>query len=151
MPREDHMTIDPADRFAVQDCLGRYLSALDRGDLDGVFATLATPDCRFVDTRGNIHSGPAQIRAMLEGLVGDPDFRGRQHIVTPLFAERIGADIIVESYWMVVKWSFAENRKEIFSIGHSRDTLTQCDDGWRIRERRLSWRTEQHGPWHGAH
>lgn len=149
MSRDIITTIDPADRLAVQDCLGHYLAALDRGDLDGVMAMLATPDCQFIDTRGNIHSGHVEIRAMLAGLIGDPDFRGRQHIVTPLFAKREGRGIIVESYWMVVKWTFADNRKEIFSIGQSRDTLVHGEGGWRISERSLSWRTEQHGPWVG--
>lgn len=149
MPGDTITIMDSAERLAAQDCLGRYLAALDRGDLDGVMAELAMPDCRFTDTRGNVHSGHGEIRAMLAGLVGDPDFRGRQHIVTPLFATQEGRAIVVESYWMVVKWTFADNRKEIFSIGHSRDTLVPGEGGWKISERSLSWRTEQHGPWIG--
>ena len=144
---QDHV-ISVDDRMAVYDLLGRYVWALDSGDADG-FVNLFTPDGSFVDTRGNRHGGPDGLRKAVMGYFNDPDFRGRQHLVTHLFVEGEPGRYTVTSYWTVIKWWFERNEKAVFSTGWSKDTCVKTPGGWKIEERALGWWTDQHCPWVG--
>ena len=144
---QDHV-ISVDDRMAVYDLLGRYVWALDSGDADG-FVNLFTPNGSFVDTRGNRHGGPEGLRKAVMGYFNDPDFRGRQHLVTHLFVEGEPGRYTVTSYWTVIKWWFERNEKAVFSTGWSKDTCVKTPAGWKIEERALGWWTDQHCPWVG--
>lgn len=143
----DHV-ISVDDRMAVYDLLGRYVWALDTGDADA-FVSVFTADGSFVDTRGNRHGGPDGLRKAVMGYFNDPDFRGRQHLVTHLFVEGEPGRYTVTSYWTVIKWWFERNEKAVFSTGWSKDTCVKTATGWKIQERALGWWTDQHCPWVG--
>jgi uncharacterized protein (TIGR02246 family) len=133
------------DRAAIDDVLGRYVWTLDTGDADGVAACF-TPDGSALDTQGNRYS---DIKSFALEFIERPDFRGRQHVVTHLFYEGDSERCVVTSYWTVVKWRFAQNTKEVASVGYSHDTMEKRDGRWLIHERALGWLTDQHGPWFG--
>jgi uncharacterized protein (TIGR02246 family) len=141
-------TISPQDRFAIQDLIGRYVWALDSGDVDGV-AAVFTPDGRAIDTQGNRYEGEGAARRFAIEFTTRPDFRGRQHLVTPLFFEGEGDRYVVTSYWTVVKWRFALNTKEVAVTGWSKDTVVRTDAGWLIEERWLGWYNDRVSPWVG--
>ncbi len=140
--------ISVENRTAVYDRLGRYVWALDTGDVDGVVACF-TPDGRASDTQGNFYGGPDGIRNFALEFVTRPDFRGRQHQVTHLFVEGDDSRCVVTSYWTVVKWYFDEDRKAIVSTGWSKDTCVKAEGDWLIEERWLGWFTDRHAPWVG--
>ena len=138
----------PEDRFAIQDLIGRYLWALDTGDVDGVVAVF-TPHGTVIDTQANRYEGADGPRKFAVEFITREDFRGRQHLVTPLFFEGAGDRYVVTSYWTVVKWRFALGTKEVASTGWSKDTVVRENGRWLIQERWLGWFNDRHGPWVG--
>ncbi len=136
------------DRNAVYDRLGRYVWALDIGDVDGVVACF-TPDGRASDTQGNVYEGSGAIARFAREFIARPDFRGRQHQVTHLFVDGDDRRCVVTSYWTVVKWYFDEDRKAIVSTGWSKDTCVKTGGDWLMAERWLGWFTDKHAPWVG--
>ena len=136
------------DRAAIADRLGRYVWALDTGNVPGVVACF-TPDGTAVDTRGNRYDGDGAIARFASEFINRPDFRGRQHLVTHLFFEGDSERCVVTSYWTVVQWLVAEERKIVAAIGYSTDTCVKIDGDWLIAERWLGWFSDQHGPWVG--
>lgn len=147
---EDRMTqtIAPEDRLAIEDLIGRYVWALDTGDVDGVEAVF-TPEGRAIDTVGNVYEGPGAARRFAVEFTTRPDFRGRQHFVTPLFFEGEGDRYVVTSYWTVFKWRFELGVKEVAVTGWSKDTVVRTPKGWLIEERWLGWFNDKRGPWVG--
>ena len=140
--------ITPEDRFAIEDLIGRYLWNLDTGDVEGVVAVF-TPDGVVIDTQANRYEGEGGSRRFAVEFITREDFRGRQHLVTPLFFEGGGDRYVVTSYWTVVKWRFALGTKEVASTGWSKDTVVRIDGRWLIQERRLGWWNDKHSPWVG--
>lgn len=136
------------DRAAISDCLGRYVWALDTGDVEGVVACF-TPDGVTVDTQGNRDEGADGVRNFALRFITRPDFRGRQHQVTHLFFEGDSERCVVTSHWTVMQWTVSANRKEVASIGYSYDTMVKHEGRWLIGERVLGWLSDQHGPWFG--
>ena len=141
-------TISVEDRLAIYDRLGRYVWALDTGDVAGVEACF-TPDARMTDTQGNVYDGPGGARRFASEFVTRPEFRGRQHLVTHLFVEGGDEQYIVTSYWTVVQWLTKAGEKAVVSIGWSKDTCVRTTSGWLISERWLGWFSDAHGPWVG--
>lgn len=140
--------ITPQDRFAIEDLIGRYVWALDTGDIDGVEAVF-TEDGRAIDTVGNIYEAPGAARRFATEFTTREDFRGRQHFVTPLYFEGEDDRYVVTSYWTVFKWRFELGVKEVAVTGWSKDTVVRTDRGWLIQERWLGWFNDKIGPWVG--
>jgi len=136
------------DRAAIADRLGRYVWALDTGDVEAVAACF-TPDGVAVDTQGNRYEGSNGIRSFAAEFIGRADFRGRQHQVTHLFWDGDRQRCAVTSYWTVFKWYFEENRKTVAGLGYSRDVCVKIGGAWLIAERHLHWLSDRHGPWFG--
>ncbi len=134
------------DREAIRDRLGRYAWALDIGDAEGVAACF-TRDGVAVDSQGNRYT---DIVAFANAFIGREDFRGRKHLINPLFFDGDCARCVLTSYWTVVKWYFAEQRMAVVATGYSLDTMAKQPDGdWLIAERVIRWFSDQHGPWMG--
>ena len=140
--------IPTEDRFAIEDLIGRYLWNLDTGDVEGVVSVF-TPGGTVIDTQGNRYEGEDGPRKFAVEFINREDFRGRQHLVTPLYFEGEGDRYVVTSYWTVVKWRFALGTKEVASTGWSKDTVVRTDGRWLIEERWLGWWNDKHGPWVG--
>ena len=56
---------------------------------------------------------------------------------------------VVTSYWTVFRWQFKAEKREVASIGYSKDTMVKRQGKWLISERALYWLTDEHGPWFG--
>jgi hypothetical protein len=132
------------DRAAIEDRLGRYAWELDTGNIDGVVACF-TPDGITVDTQGNRRDPTS----FAHDFITRPDFRGRQHQVTHLFFEGDNERCVVTSYWTVFRWQFKAEKRDVASVGYSKDTLVKRQGKWLISERALYWLTDEHGPWFG--
>jgi hypothetical protein len=142
------LDVSVEDRAAIQDTVGRYLWALDIGDAKGVDACFSRT-ARSIDTMGNVYEGEGAILRFAERFIGMQDFRGRKHLVTPLWYERDGARVNLMSYWTVTKWYTATNEMKIVSTGYSEDVFEQQDGKWLFAERRLFHFSDTKGPWMG--
>lgn len=128
--------VSAADRFAIEDILGRYFLAIDTGDVAAVVAQF-TPDgaVRYAD--GSTYEGPDGLRRFAERAIGGDEARGRMHIGRTLFAQRIGDDILLRSYLMVPQAVGGEPGVTIATLRYIEDRFRQTGAGWRIGERAI--------------
>ena len=126
------------DRIEIDELLARYSRALDHrqwADLEAIF----TPDGEF-DAGGLGHPhGPAAIRAMIEGTIGDLD--ATQHLVGKSIIEfsEDGNSAEVRTYLISqhIRESTPGPVKHYFLGGEYADRVVRTTDGWRIAYRRL--------------
>ncbi len=140
------LPVSAEDRHEIHDLLGRYVWAVDTGDVDGI-VSLFTPDgiVRYGD--GEAYESRDGIRRFARLVTGNRGTRGRMHLNLPLFMVRLENGVTLRSYLCVVQWVAEPERKAIRTLSYSDDTCVRTGDGWRIKER-VIWRWNDHlQPW----
>lgn len=127
-----------SDRIEIDELLARYSRALDYRNFDEL-EQIFTPDGEF-DAGGLGHPhGPAAIRAMIEGTIGDLD--ATQHLVGKSIIEfsEDGNSAEVRTYLISqhIRESAPGPVKHYFLGGEYADRVVRTADGWRIAYRRL--------------
>lgn len=134
-------TVSVADQYEMLDTLFAYAWALDRGDLDGVMETFA-PDGAVVRMWGEAPErleGLDAVRGMYENSMRNPNFRGGQHHIRPLFFEDTEGCYILHSYFQYLH-TVAGEAPRIVNLGYYQDTFVKHDGEWRFQEKVI-------GPW----
>ena len=126
--------ISAEDRFAIEDVLGRYLWAVDTGDLPGVLAVFE-PDAVVRYAGGNRYQGEEGLKDFAVRAIGDASAAGRMHLNRSLFAEAIRDTVLLRSYVIVPQSSDGEEGVRITAIRYTEDRLRKNRGGWRIYER----------------
>ena len=128
--------ISAEDRFAIEDVLGRYLWAVDTGDLEAVLAVF-TRDA-IVRYAGGIHyQGGDGLRQFGLKAIGDLSAQGRMHLNQSLFAEATGETVLLRSYVVVPQCSDGSDGVRIATIRYTEDRFRKTPEGWRICERTI--------------
>ena len=135
------MTLDIqqiSDRIEIDELLARYARALDYRNFDaleGIFTADATFDAGSLGSP----SGPAAIRAMIEGTIGHLD--ATQHLVGKSVMEfsSDGDEAEVRTYLISqhIRESAPGPVKHYFLGGEYFDRVVRTPEGWRIAYRRL--------------
>lgn len=125
-----------AERVAIDEVLGRYFLAVDTGDVETVLAQF-TADALVRYGDGTRYEGPAQLREFALRAIGGPEACGRMHVNRPLFAERLGGDILLRSYLMVPHIDGSDRTVTLATLRYIEDRFRLTDAGWRIRERAI--------------
>lgn len=127
-----------SDRIEIDELLARYSRALDYrrfDELEGIF----TPDATFDAGGLGSPTGPANIRAMIEGTIGHLD--ATQHLVGKSLIEFApdGDSAEVRTYLISqhIRESTEGPVKHYFLGGEYYDRVVRTADGWRIAYRRL--------------
>ena len=127
-----------SDRIEIEEMLARYSRALDYrtfGDLEGIFTADATFDAGSLGAP----TGPAAIRAMIEGTIGHLD--ATQHLVGKSLIEfgDDGDSAEVRTYLISqhIRESTPGPVKHYFLGGEYYDRVVRTSAGWRIAYRRL--------------
>lgn len=140
--------ISVADRFAIQDLLGRLYWALDTGDVKGI-TSLFTDDGVMITGSGDRFAGRAELQRFAEHAVG-PNAPGRQHIGRPLYIFRNGDGWTVRSYLTILHCDQETGEKRIRGMSASDDTVVKTAAGWRFKERKNTNWTGKSLPWVGG-
>ena len=126
------------DRIEIDELLARYSRALDYrqfDDLEDVFTADATFDAGGL----GCPTGPANIRAMIEGTIGHLD--ATQHLVGKSIVEFApdGDSAEVRTYLISqhIRESAPTDVKHYFLGGEYYDKVVRTPEGWRIAYRRL--------------
>ncbi len=126
------------DRIEIDELLARYSRALDYrqfDDLEDVFTADATFDAGGL----GCPTGPASIRAMIEGTIGHLD--ATQHLVGKSIVEFApdGDSAEVRTYLISqhIRESAPTDVKHYFLGGEYYDKVVRTPEGWRIAYRRL--------------
>ena len=136
------------DRIEIEELLARYSRALDYrqfDDLEGIFTEEATFDAGGL----GCPTGPANIRAMIEGTIGHLD--ATQHLVGKSIVEfsEDGDSAEVRTYLISQHIREANEGpiKHYFLGGEYADTVVRTPAGWRISYRRLDrmWKQGDRG------
>lgn len=138
MPRTP-LTIEQInDRIEIEELLARYSRALDYrqfDDLEQVF----TPEATFDAGGLGSPTGPANIRAMIEGTIGHLD--ATQHLVGKSIIEfsADGDSAEVRTYLISqhIRESAPTEVKHYFLGGEYYDKVVRTPEGWKIEFRRL--------------
>lgn len=134
------------DRHAVHDLLGRYVWAVDTGDVEAV-VSLFTPDGIVRYGNGEAFESHDGIRRFAQAVTGNPATRGRMHLNHPLYVLPAENGVTLRSYLCVVQWIAEPERKAMRTLSYSDDTCVRTGAGWRIRER-VIWRwNDRVQPW----
>ena len=127
-----------SDRIEIEELLVRYSRALDYrtfGDLEGIFTADATFDAGGLGAP----TGPAAIRAMIEGTIGHLD--ATQHLVGKSIIEFAEGGDAAEVRTYLISQHIRESTpgpvKHYFLGGEYYDRVVRTPDGWRIAYRRL--------------
>jgi 3-phenylpropionate/cinnamic acid dioxygenase small subunit len=127
-----------SDRIEIDELLARYARALDYrnfDELEGIF----TPDATFDAGGLGSPTGPAAIRAMIEGTIGHLD--ATQHLVGKSVMEfsADGDEAEVRTYLISqhIRESAPGPVKHYFLGGEYFDRVVRTPEGWRIAYRRL--------------
>lgn len=127
-----------SDRIEIEELLARYSRALDYRQFDELEA-IFTPDGEF-DAGGLGHpQGPAAIRSMIEGTIGDLD--ATQHLVGKSLIEFSADGDAAEVRTYLISQHIRESApgpvKHYFLGGEYYDRVVRTESGWRIAFRRL--------------
>jgi 3-phenylpropionate/cinnamic acid dioxygenase small subunit len=123
------------DKDAIRELLARYCFLLDGYKLDQ-FAALFTADGEWISRNGTA-KGPADIEALLRGMVPEPaPGRRRKHFTTNIIIDLTGDAATVISNFLVVRDS--EAGPAIAVAGTYEDTVVRTADGWKFKSRKLS-------------
>lgn len=124
------------ERQAMYDTLARYVWCMDTGDIEGVVATF-TPDGVVKDITGKRWDAAAGgARGFATHFLTQPNRRGGQHHVQPLFVEPAEAGAYrVTSYWVSIRWDAQGDTKSIRAMGSYVDTCVKVHDKWLIKEK----------------
>jgi 3-phenylpropionate/cinnamic acid dioxygenase small subunit len=123
------------DKDAIRELLARYCFLLDGYKL-GEFAALFTADGEWISRNGTA-KGPADIEALLRGMVPEPaPGRRRKHFTTNIIIDLMGDAATVISNFLVVRDS--EAGPAIAVAGTYEDTVVRTADGWKFKSRKLS-------------
>ena len=129
-------TVPAEIRFALHDNLFAYAWALDRADAAGVIATF-TKNGSVTNVADRKFSGPEGLAEFCHAVfLVQPNFKGRQHHVQPLFIEPAGDGWKMTSYWMAVAWD-AGRAPTIVSMGYYVDTYAEEDGAWRFADKHI--------------
>jgi hypothetical protein len=137
-----HAPIDPDTYVQMRDCIMRVAWCLDRGDSDGVRQCF-TPDGVVTTADGTRFEGASGVHRFAAQAARNPAFRGRQHHVTPLFAEQSASGPIWTSYYQLLRFDAAARAPEILSLGYYRDVFAVHEGQVLIASRMLlRWNAE---------
>jgi hypothetical protein len=135
MPTVPGPTAD--ERFRILDLLGRYIFAVDTGDIEAVLACFA-PQAWVRYEGGAVYSGCEELRRFAEKVAG-PDTAGRMHLNFPLFFAQEGPVVVVHSYLSIAQWCPPAPPTSFETLRYVRDHCVRCDDGaWRILGRHIA-------------
>lgn len=125
-----------SDRLEIEELLVRYSRAIDHRDFE-TLETLFTDDAEFDAGSLGHPTGPAAIRAMIEGTLTGLD--ATQHLVGKSLVELDGDRAEVHTYLISqhVRESAPGPVKHYFLGGEYADRMVRTADGWRIAYRRL--------------
>jgi ketosteroid isomerase-like protein len=126
--------VSPVDRLAVEDALGRYLLAVDRGDHAGVCACFA-PQATVLYGDGRQFSGADGIAAFARSAIAGPEARQRMHLCRSLFAEPLGDAIVLRSYLIVPQAGGPGEPAQICTMRYVEDTYERSAGRWLIARR----------------
>lgn len=134
--------IDPETYQQMRDCIMRVAWCLDRGDSDGVRQCFM-PDGVVTTADGTRFEGAAGVRRFAAQAARNPAFRGRQHHVTPLFAEQSASGPVWTSYYQLLRFDAAAKAPELLSLGYYRDVFAVHEGRHLIASRSLMrWNAE---------
>lgn len=129
---------DITDRIEIDELLARYARALDYrnfDELDAIFTADATFDAGSLGSP----SGPADIKAMIQGTIGHLD--ATQHLVgkSVMTFSPDGNEAEVRTYLISqhIRESTPGPIKHYFLGGEYYDRVVRTPQGWRISYRRL--------------
>ena len=126
--------IPAEDRLDILDLLGRYLFAVDTGDLECVLACFAEDGVVRYAT-GETFAGAEGLREFARKAIGGPETRGRMHLNFPLYFARRGDAIVLTSYLSTAQWKPPAPPQSFGSIRYIEDHLVKTPAGWRMKER----------------
>lgn len=124
-----------ADRFAIQDVLFRYSTAIDTKDFALLADVFSDDGVGDYTASGGIRGTLPEIQQWLAGALSI--FQVVQHLVTNVTVEVRGDEATSHCYlFNPLGWTRDDGSVEMLYCGASyRDRLVRTPKGWRIRER----------------
>lgn len=132
--RPGEVDLDPAARLAVQQVLGRYVLALDHGDLVALADILTEDTVWTANIADKVEQGPIIGRAAMLDFVREttetqPDQR-RHNLVNIVFHHADADTAVVWAYLMLT--SNAVGSATLIATGFYKFTLRHAEGEWRI-------------------
>lgn len=143
MPQGD---ISADDRAGMIDVLGRYVWAVDTGDVAAVVACFSNDGLVRYGT-GERYEGQAGLTDFARRAIGDAGLRDRMHLNHPLYFRLEDGHPVLRSYMVPVQIEPMPPHGPIRSLRYTDDTFVRTGSGWRIGERAIYlWQHAPHGP-----
>ncbi len=121
------MPLSLEDRFAIQDLVARYNTAIDSGDAE-TWASMFTPDGTF-ESGGRVHQGTDALTTFARGFA--ERLAGSRHWNNNMIVEGDGDEATLRCYLLLMRAG------QVVTSAQYQDTLRRVDGQWRFASRRV--------------